>query len=206
MQSGRDGGNVYAYYDGYDIDEIERRLSGVKHNLPIDLAWSANRTMRFANRELKQAVAARYRITQKDTGRGMKTRSANASNPVAEIRSEGEPLAIRYFTATHAKTGVKAAQLKSSAVTRLEVDGRKAFWTTMKNPKGRDGEDRDYTGVFQRKSRKRYPIRKIFGSSVPKMIGGETSGVYRELQPKLAMKLEEYTEKRIRYRLRMAER
>lgn len=206
MQSGRDGGSLYAYYDGYDIDEVERRLSGVKHNLPIDVAWAANRTMRFANRELKRAVASRYRITQRDTGKGMKTRSANARNTVAEIRAEGEALPIKHFTATHAKTGVKVAQLKSNAVTRLEVDGRKAFWATMKNPKGRDGEERDYTGVFQRTSRKRFPIRKIFGSSVPKMIGGETSGVYRELQPKLVMKLEEYTEKRIRYRLRMAER
>ena len=207
MQSGQDGGNVYAYYDGADIDEIERKLNGIKRNTPVDLAWASNQTMKYAVRALKHTVKERYRYHgyRGNSTPGFGERKANARSPVATITVKGEPLGIRSFTATHAKSGVGVAQLRESSPKRLEVDGRKAFWATMKNPKGSSGESRDYVGVFQRKSKNRFPIRKIFGSSVPIMIGGG-QGVYHALEPQLAAKLREYTQRRIEYRLRMASR
>lgn len=199
-------------YDHDDLKKIESSLKDIEHNLPVDLAWSKNRTAAYAQRLLATYVAQRYRITKTKVRKAIYRQSANAAgrNAVLFIRDAQRPLSE--FRVTHPKKAApKGAQLKGGGVKPLVKGGIKAFWATMRS---------GHTGVFQRTGatkpasaeqqakshRKDFAvIKQLMGSSIPHMMDNNTGeGALNKSKDEIAAKLLEYTEKRVQYRIRKA--
>lgn len=187
---------LYIQWDDNDIRALDRALEGIKHSTPVDLAWAANKTSVYTISRLKKLVTERYQIKQKDTSDAFKRRSANAARPVATITVSGKPIPLIDFRVTRPKSGAKAKQLRGSTLKRLQKGDIKAFVTAFAS---------GHVAVVQRESSGRLPIRQLFGSSVPTMVSNSRqTGVYQSITPEIGRKLMDYTNARIRDRIRRA--
>lgn len=192
------------HYDQRDLEKVSIRLSEIKHDMPIDTAWATNRTLNYAKSLLAKDVNRRYRITQKDAKDSMSMIKANAMRPMGAIPVKGKPRALVDFRVTHPKKAApKAAQLRDGATKPLLKGDIKAFFATMHNSPGENGENRDHFGVFQRQSEARLPIKQLYGSSVPTMIAGN-KGIYKQAEKLIADRLAHNLETRVQYRIRKA--
>ena len=154
-----------------EIQKIIRQLNTLPNQLkaPNVLANAINATANEMKRKIGQRTRKRYAINDKkiltDKKRGgMYLERAKGSTTSATLISRGGMVeAMAYMTRKN--TGTTAAMLKvlnESAMTALEVDGRKAFETTFQS---------GHTAIVQRMSNARLPIKKLMAPAVPMLYG-----------------------------------
>lgn len=154
-----------------EIQKIIRQLNTLPNQLkaPNVLANAINATANEMKRKIGQRTRKRYAISDKkiltDKKRGgMYLERANGSATSATLISRGGMVeAMAYMTRKNTET--TAAMLKvlnESAMTALEMDGRKAFETTFQS---------GHTAIVQRMSNARLPIKKLMAPAVPMLYG-----------------------------------
>lgn len=154
-----------------EIQKIIRQLNTLPNQLkaPNVLANAINATANEMKRKIGQRTRKRYAISDKkiltDKKRGgMYLEQANGSATSATLISRGGMVeAMAYMTRKNTET--TAAMLKvlnESAMTALEMDGRKAFETTFQS---------GHTAIVQRMSNARLPIKKLMAPAVPMLYG-----------------------------------
>lgn len=154
-----------------EIEKIIRQLDTLPNKLkaPSVLASAINAT---AN-EMKKAIGKRARkryaisdkkiLTKKDRG-GMYLERATGSSSTATLISRGSMVEVMAYM-TRKNTENTAAMLKvlnESAMTALEVGGRKAFQTTFQS---------GHTAIVQRVGSNRLPIKSLMAPAVPMLYG-----------------------------------
>lgn len=181
------------HWDKEDIKQVGESLRGIKANVPVDLAWAANRTATFADHQLKRAVNQHFAITQKNLKSGFKRKKANKWHPVSTITVNGHAIWINSFKVTNPKRGAKVRVLKDSKLTPvISRAGHKGFVRDGHLLQARDDDPRH--------------LRVFWGPSASMMVDNRKgSGVFKNVRPELEKKLNEYTKKRIEYRIRKAE-
>jgi hypothetical protein len=119
----------------------------IKRAVAIALNRTADRVRAEAVRRIRQT----YRIQQRELNRGFTIRRAWAGNLQSLVYASGRPLNVIGFEARQTKNGV-SVNIKG---TRKVI--RHAFIARLPN----------YTGVFMRKGKSRFPIKAIRTVDVP---------------------------------------
>lgn len=173
----------------YEVDrqmlaEVQAKLGELKSKAPTVMARALNKTATTAREQLAEKAQATYTIKTGGFKKDMTIRKANRGKLVAEIHSAGRPISIvKYHTSVTKKAGGKANIIKGGGLKQLSYGDIKAF-------KGPNGQ------MFQRRSKKRLPIKKLSSNSIPKMIGNEKR-VYGVVEPSIESNLHHYMEQQI---------
>lgn len=154
-----------------EIQKIIRQLNTLPNQLkaPGVLASAINATANEMKRKIGQRTRKRYAISDKkiltDRKRGgMYLERAKGADTSATLISRGGMVEVMaYMTRRNIET--TAAMLKvlnESAMTALEVDGRKAFEATFQS---------GHTAIVQRVGRARLPVKSLMAPAVPMLYG-----------------------------------
>ena len=154
-----------------EIQKIIRQLNTLPNQLkaPGVLASAINATANEMKRKIGQRTRKRYAISDKKilTDRkqgGMYLERAKGSTTSAALISRGGMVEVMAYM-TRQNTETTAAMLKvlnESAMTALEVDGRKAFEATFQS---------GHTAIVQRVGRARLPVKSLMAPAVPMLYG-----------------------------------
>lgn len=154
-----------------EIQKIIRQLNTLPNQLkaPGVLASAINATANEMKRKIGQRTRKRYAISDKkiltDRKRGgMYLERAKGADTSATLISRGGMVEVMAYM-TRRNTETTAAMLKvlnESAMTALEVDGRKAFEATFKS---------GHTAIVQRVGRARLPVKSLMAPAVPMLYG-----------------------------------
>ena len=154
-----------------EIQKIIRQLNTLPNQLkaPGVLASAINATANEMKRKIGQRTRKRYAISDKkiltDKKRGgMYLERAKGADTSATLISRGGMVEVMAYM-TRRNTETTAAMLKvlnESAMTALEVDGRKAFEATFKS---------GHTAIVQRVGRARLPVKSLMAPAVPMLYG-----------------------------------
>ena len=154
-----------------EIQKIIRQLNTLPNQLKATgvLASAINATANEMKRKIGQKTRKRYAISDKkiltDKKRGgMYLERAKGADTSATLISRGGMVEVMAYM-TRRNTETTAAMLKvlnESAMTALEVDGRKAFEATFKS---------GHTAIVQRVGRARLPVKSLMAPAVPMLYG-----------------------------------
>ena len=154
-----------------EIQKIIRQLNSLPNQLkaPGVLASAINATANEMKRKIGQRTRKRYAISDKkiltDRKRGgMYLERAKGADTSATLISRGGMVEVMAYM-TRRNTETTAAMLKvlnESAMTALEVDGRKAFEATFQS---------GHTAIVQRVGRARLPVKSLMAPAVPMLYG-----------------------------------
>lgn len=154
-----------------EIEKIIRQLDTLPNRLkaPSVLAAAINAAANEMKRKIGQKTRKRYAISDKKilTDRkqgGMYLERAKGSTTSAALISRGGMVEVMAYM-TRQNTETTAAMLKvlnESAMTALEVDGRKAFEATFQS---------GHTAIVQRVGRARLPVKSLMAPAVPMLYG-----------------------------------
>lgn len=154
-----------------EIEKIIRQLDTLPNRLkaPSVLAAAINAAANEMKRKIGQKTRKRYAIsdkkilTDKKQG-GMYLERAKGADTSATLISRGSMVEVMAYM-TRQNTETTAAMLKvlnESAMTALEVDGRKAFEATFQS---------GHTAIVQREGRARLPVKSLMAPAVPMLYG-----------------------------------
>ena len=154
-----------------EIEKIIRQLDTLPNRLkaPSVLATAINAAANEMKRKIGQKARKRYAISDKkiltDKKRGgMYLERAKGADTSATLISRGGMVEVMAYM-TRRNTETTAAMLKvlnESAMTALEVDGRKAFEATFQS---------GHTAIVQRAGRARLPVKSLMAPAVPMLYG-----------------------------------
>lgn len=176
-----------------EIEKIIQQLDTLPNRLkaPSVLAAAINAAANEMKRKIGQKTRKRYAISDKkiltDKNRGgMYLERAKGANTSATLISRGGMVEVMAYM-TRKNTETTAAMLKvlnESAMTALELEGRKAFETTFRS---------GHTAIVQRRSSSRLPIKKLLAPAAPFLYGKS----YEEAELDYYTILQKHIEKQI---------
>ncbi|MFC4403316.1 phage tail protein [Gracilibacillus xinjiangensis] len=145
------------------ITEVEKKLGGFHKQAPSAISRALNRAVTTVNSNVKKEVRKEYNIKAKDVSETLQKTRANKSDLRASVTSKGSPVGLDKFKVSpktinpNRKSPIKIGVKKSSLT---KVMG--AFVTDINGSK-----------VFKRSGKSRLPVERLFGPSVPQMLGNE---------------------------------
>lgn len=145
-----------------------KSLDDLAAAFPKGTASALNKVAASTKTAASEAIRQIYNIKKSDVDRGIgKLSKARADNLRASIHVRGPRLPLIYFAARQLKPGVSVNVKRAS--------GRKliphAFIADMKS---------GHRGVYERRGKKRLPIREFFGPSIPQLFKG--ADVYKVME------------------------
>lgn len=154
------------------IQEIEQRLGQFKSKTPLVVSRAINRAVANIRKNMGKEASAKYFISSGTVRETMRSVNANKGNLSGAVILRGSPIALSKFKVSpnravrHAKKGRYSPKAYKSGVERdgglKPLAGEpKAFLAVMKST--------GHVGVMERKGEKRFPIRQLYGPSVPQM-------------------------------------
>ncbi|WP_094607736.1 hypothetical protein SPSIL_009020 [Sporomusa silvacetica DSM 10669] len=151
-------------FNAEQIKKSETLLGGIKDALPRAQSNAINRSLTSARAEAVRSVTKDYIIAAGEVRKTMVIKNANPSNPLGAIRSSGSPIALSKFDINPKRPGKRVA-----VTVRVKRSGgrkpiKKAFVA---------GVGSGHTGVFVRAGKARYPLKQLYGPSIPQMVGNE---------------------------------
>ncbi|MBU2701683.1 hypothetical protein Ga0466249_002802 [Sporomusaceae bacterium BoRhaA] len=147
-------------FNASQIERAEQLLGGIKDALPKAQASAINRSLTTARTEIVRSVRKEYVIKAEDVRNTIKVTNASAASPIGSIKSMGGPIPLVKFD-TSKENPVRVRVKKSGAKKPI----KHAFLQAMGN---------GYRGIFIRSGKARYPLKQLYGPSVPQMVGNET--------------------------------
>lgn len=147
--------------DANQIKLAQDLLSGIKNGAEKAIATSINRTLVGSRVKLSSAIREKYFIKNKGLTQAIKLFTANRTQLVGKVNSDGARLPLIKFN-VNPKT-MKRVALVTAGVFR---DGRKGLPGAFISQRKKTGE----IGIFHRSSSSRYPIEQLYGPSIPQMM------------------------------------
>ncbi|MEK3996682.1 phage tail protein [Psychrobacillus sp. FSL K6-2365] len=145
------------------VNEIQNRLGQFKKKTPNVVASALNRGMSNMQANIKREVRKEYHIKAGDIDVTLQKNRANKGNLSASVASIGGVIPLDKFKVSPKSINPKR---KSTISVAVRKDGTKkfkgAFMTDINGPK-----------LFIRVKKTRLPIERLFGPSIPQMIGRE---------------------------------
>ena len=130
--------------DQRQLRQIEKKLKGMKSEMPKVLSRAANRTAVGARLALNKKMRQTYTVKSGKLKQNMAIKRATYSSPVAKITLIGKPQAASYFKYTKGGQGGAKLQIRRDRPLKAigSSTGRKAFVAQM--PSG-------HVGIYQRR-------------------------------------------------------
>lgn len=169
--------------DQDDLRMVVEKLGSLSYKAPTVISRALNRTATTARKDLGNKAKQRYTLKSGGFKKNMVIHKASSGNLEAEIESKGAPISIvRFHTTAPKKAGGKANIVKGNGLKQLLYGGIKAF-------KGPNDQ------MYQRRSDKRLPIKRLSSVSIPKML--ENENVYGMTKPVIQTNLHHYMEQQV---------
>ena len=174
---------IYSEIKVTSVEEVQKRLGNFKSKTPLVLSRAINRAIQNVKKNMGKETADRYYISSSDVKDSIEIVNASKGRLKALAISGGDGIALSKFKISpkrqvkRTKKGgysprvYKAAVKKSGGLKPLDGEP-KAFIAIIKNSRKKEGA-KDHTGVWTRKSGKRFPIKQLYGPSIPQMIKNE---------------------------------
>lgn len=179
MKSSISSGMITFEYDQRLLKTIEDALGDLRGESSKVLKNAVNRTAKQAKEKLAEQAKETYVVKKTRFIKAMATKNATTAKPEATINITGAQLELKDFKVSPATykpknrpSATKAKVLLSSSMKPLE-SGSKAFLAKFAN---------GHVSVVQRKTRKRYPLKKLLSNSIPTMVGSQER-VYGIVEP-----------------------
>lgn len=174
---------VFTVDDSGLIKDISRQLGEYSAKAPTVLMQAINAAAKETRRMLADKAGEAYVVQRSRFNKAMKIKNASISQPAALIKAKGKPLELLDFKVNPKKFAVgdarpeirKAKVLAKSGLKRLEAGGIKAFVARFQS---------GHLSLVQRRGQGRFPLKTLFSSSIPKMIGDERR-VYGLVAPEI---------------------
>lgn len=174
------------------VEEIEQRLGAFKSKAPLVVTRAINRAVSNIRKNMGKEVPQRYFISSGTVRGTIRTVNANKGSLSGAVISSGSPIALSKFkispnrgvkrTKKGYSPGVYSAGVEKSGGLKPLSGDPKAFMADMKS---------GHTGIWNRVSDSRLPIKQLYGPSVPQMAKNE------EIMAKVNKEAGETLEKRI---------
>jgi len=163
---------------GDDIEKGKRALALLGDRARPAVARALNRSVQGVTTDAGQMARQSYNVRSGDVKRSFTLLKASPSSLFGAATSKGRVLSLRDFSPTpgpgkrRPAVGLSVMVKRQSGKVRLAG----AFWGQMPG--------RDVASVFRRLGTSRLPIEKLFGPSVPQMLGNQE--VMARIQAKAA--------------------
>lgn len=145
--------------EGSGFDAIVNLANGFGPAIQKEMVIAVNRTAKFEKKQIAKRVSKEVAIKQKDAKKVIDVRKAQRGRPTAEVNlHKTNRLPLKRFGARQTKSGVSYRISKKGGRQKIS----NAFGPNI----GRLGNH-----VFVRVSKKRKPIRKLYGVSVAGVYG-----------------------------------
>lgn len=154
------------------VKEAEKMLKEFPRRVPGAVSNAINRSLTNMRANARKEVRQNYEIKAKDFNRTIKRKNSTRSTLAGAVTSEGQIVPLDRF-----KVSPKTVQPRRKAQLKITI---------------KKGETKQITGafvanihgikIFRRKTNKRNPIDRLFGPSVPQMLGKES--VVKEIERK----------------------
>lgn len=151
--------------DDVAIREVEQRLGQFAHRAPNAIASSLNRTVTNVTSNISKETRVKYHVKTADIKETIQVTKASKSSLAAEVRSKGKPIPLDHFKVSPKTVNPKRKSQLKIAVKKNGV--KQVLGAFVANLSG--------VKVFKRESDKRLPIARLFGPSIPQMIGNDDS-------------------------------
>lgn len=168
------------FIDIGNISAIQKGLGDMQSKTPQVLKNAVNGTAKKMRLRLVEQAQKAYTIKKARFNKATTIKNATVRNLTATITAKGEPMELKDFKTSPATPSkpkknkrTRARVYSSSQLKPLEKNGIKAFVTRFKN---------GHVSVAQRRTKKRLPIKVLFSTSIPHMIGNEEK-VYEVILP-----------------------
>lgn len=157
--------------DASKLKEVEQQLGSFSNKAPTVISRAINRAAQNARTNAVSKAREEYVIKAKDVRDTIKIRKASTRSLGAVVTSKGSKVPLIKFKMSpnkprpkrppkSLKVGVKKGGLKEILSAFVaDINGNK---------------------VFERETKKRLPIKQLFGPSVPEMLGNENVKTYVE--------------------------
>lgn len=179
MKSRISSGLITFEYDQQLLKTIEDALGDLQGESRKVLKNAVNKTAKQAKEKLAEKAEETYVVKKTRFTKAMATKNATVSKPEATIEITGAQLELKDFKVSPATYNpsnrpsmTKAKVLLSSSMKPLQA-GSKAFLAKFAN---------DHVSVVQRRTRRRFPLKKLLSNSIPTMIGSQER-VYGIVEP-----------------------
>jgi hypothetical protein len=145
------------------LHDVQKRLGTFSDKAPNAIANALNRALTTVAAQVSREVRKEYNIKAKDVKATLSKTRASRANLSAIVRSQGEVVPLDRF-----KVSPKTPQPKRKKPIKVAVKKTglkpllRAFVVDLHGIK-----------VFRRKTKHRLPIQRLFGPSIPQMLGNE---------------------------------
>ncbi|ARD47578.1 phage tail protein [Sporosarcina sp. P33] len=156
--------------DDATLRDIRVKLAEIPEKAPNAISASLNRTVTNISSNLSKEIRKTYTVKARDIKDTITRTRANPKKLSASVQSKGGTMGLDKFKTsalmvTKNKGGVKSVQLNCKPIKAAVKKGRlktvvNAFAATANGAK-----------IFKRKTKKRLPIERLHGPSVPQMAG-----------------------------------
>ncbi|MBP1924596.1 hypothetical protein J2Z76_000449 [Sedimentibacter acidaminivorans] len=155
--------NITIDVDERMINDVQDKLGGFHKRAPGAISNALNRAATNVNSNIKKEVRKEYNIKSQDIGETLAKTKATKGSLRAEVKSSGRSVPLDRFKVSPMTVNPKR---KSQIKIGVKKDG-------LKTVMGAFVADVSGKKVFQRSSKSRLPIKKLFGPSVPQMLENE---------------------------------
>jgi hypothetical protein len=149
--------------DKKHIQNVENMLGSFHNQATSAISRAINRAATNVNSNIKKEVRKDYNIKAGDVNATLTKTKANKMNLKAEVKSSGALIPLDKF-----KVSPKTVNPKRKSQIKIGVK-KKGLKTVI----GAFVADINGKKVFQRTTKSRLPINRLFGPSVPQMVGNE---------------------------------
>ena len=152
---------IYVEVDQADLHRVMSKLKDME-KAPRHLRNAINRTATQAMKMIKAGRSQGYTIKAGRFNSDIKVQRASAAHLDTTIKSRGKPPTLSgSFKTSYPKAGVKADITKSGLKRLVTTTGGAAFIPSGGQASGL---------MAQRRGKERFPIKVLYGNSVPKMV------------------------------------
>lgn len=155
--------NFNAVINENQVSEIQNRLGQFKKKAPNVIANALNRGMSNMQANIKVEARKEYHIKAGDINVTLRKNRASKANLGASVVSVGGAIPLDKFKVSPKSINPRR---KSTISVAVRKDGAKKF-------KGAFMADINGPKLFIRVKKTRLPIKRLFGPSIPQMIGRE---------------------------------
>ena len=164
------------------IEDVELRLGNMKKNAPQVLSRAINRAVSNVKKNMGKETSSLYYISSGNVKKTVNITKATKSKLKAAAISQGSGIALSKFKVnpgtpvkyrgTSRSPKVYRAGVKKSGGLKPLDGNPKGFIAIMKNSEKIEGAS-DHKGVWVRTSSNSFPIKQLYGPSVPQMVKNE---------------------------------
>ena len=179
MKSQISSGIITFEFDQQFLHTIEDALGDLRGESRKVLKNAVNKTAKQAKEKLAEQAKETYVVKKTRFTKAMATKNATTAKPEATIKITGAQMELKDFKVSPATykpknrpSVTKAKVLLSSSMKPLQA-GSKAFLAKFAS---------DHVSIVQRRTRKRYPLKKLLSNSIPTMVGSQER-VYGIVEP-----------------------